>query len=122
MLLADGKKIWGFANDDSHSGVNDIELGWNVVYTADRSVAGVVNALRTGRFYASTGVKITDIKVDGDRITVETENAQRVAAVSTGGKRFAVADAPSLTVTVPSNATYVRFECFGAGEKYAWTQ
>jgi hypothetical protein len=122
LALSKGKKLWAFANDDSHYGTTDIELGWNVVYTHDKSAKGLVEAMRAGRFYASTGVTILDVKVEGMTITVKTKDAQRIAAVIDWGKRIAQVEGPEITVTMPEKAMYIRFECFGAGEKRAWTQ
>jgi hypothetical protein len=120
-LLSEGRRIWGYANDDSHA-VQDVALGWNVVSVKERTVAAVVEALRTGRFYASTGVDITSIVVEQNRIRIETTNAERIIGYSQWGHRFAVSDSNSIEVEVPTNAPYVRFECWGRGEQFAWTQ
>jgi hypothetical protein len=122
ILLTADRRIWGFANDDSHRPETDIGLGWNVAYVTDESVNGVVEALSAGRFYGSTGVEITDIKVTGNRIRIATRNARRVVALQQVGKRIAVADSNEIEVEVPENAKYVRFECWGDGEQFAWTQ
>jgi len=78
MLLADGRRVWGFANDDSHLAADDGELGWNGAYVTEPTPAGVAAALSAGRFYGSTGVEITDIRVDGRRIRIETRDARRI--------------------------------------------
>lgn len=123
MLLSQGRKLWGFANDDSHDPTrNDYILGWNVAWVTQPTSAGVVEALKQGRFYASTGVEITDIEVSGRTIRIRTANAQRIIALQQIGRRFAQADGNTIEVTVPDQATYVRFECWGEGEKMAWTQ
>ncbi len=122
MLLSQGRRLWGFANDDSHRAVGDVGLGWNTVYVQDESVQGVVDALRHGRFYASTGVDISRIHVVGSRIELETSNAGRIVALRDGGARFAQVDNHSIAVEVPPDAIYVRFECWGDGESFAWTQ
>jgi len=121
MLLSMGRRVWGFANDDSH-GPGGLGLGWNVAYVRHRTVAGVVDALQQGRFYASTGVHITDIRVDGNHIRLEAPDAERIVALRQVGKRLAVVDAPVIDIDVPDEAAYVRFECWGRGEKFAWTQ
>jgi hypothetical protein len=120
-LLTEGRRVWGYANDDSHSAV-DVALGWNVVYARERTPSAVVEALRTGRFYASTGVKITAIQTEGNRIHIETTNAERIVAHTKWGHREAVVDAPEITLDVPEHLPYVRFECWGRGEQFAWTQ
>lgn len=122
MLLAQGRRVWGFANDDSHFATGDVGLGWNMVYTRRRTGPAIVEALLNGRFYASTGVVISRIKVTGRRIRIETKNADRIVAVRQVGRRFAQADRRALEVDVPAGATYVRFECWGRGESFAWTQ
>jgi len=122
MLLARGRRVWGFANDDSHKGDQDVEMGWNTVYVRDATVPGVVDAMLRGRFYPSTGVSITGIRVDGDRIGIETADAQRIVAIQQTGRWFSSAAGPAIEIQVPKDASYVRFECFGAGGRMAWTQ
>ena len=60
--------------------------------------------------------------MSGNRIAIETENADRIVALREIGKRIKVADAKSIEVEVPESAKYVRFECWGRGESFAWTQ
>ncbi|MEW6751971.1 MAG: CehA/McbA family metallohydrolase [Candidatus Latescibacterota bacterium] len=122
LLLTAGRRVWGFANDDSHWAQGEVGLGWNAVYVAEPTREAVLEALCTGRFYASTGVEIYNVEVDGDAILVETENAARIVALREGARRFAQVDAPCLEVNVPEGARYVRFECWGSGESFAWTQ
>jgi hypothetical protein len=122
VLLSRGRRLWGFANDDCHRAKGDVGLAWNVAYVKERTAAGVTDALASGRFYASTGVNITGISVSANRIRIETSNADRIVALQQHAKRFATADGKSIEVNVPSDATYVRFECFGRGEQMAWTQ
>jgi hypothetical protein len=122
ILLGAGRRVWGFANDDSHTPDSDVELGWNVAYVTERSPAGVVEALATGRFYCSTGVTISNISVHGQRIRIEAPNARRIVALRNVGKRFAMVDDSVIEVEYPDRAKYVRFECWGEGETFAWTQ
>jgi hypothetical protein len=121
-LLASGRRVWGFAHDDSHLAKEDVGLGWNMVAVRERSVAAVVEALRAGAFYGSTGVEISGIEVKGDRVRVTAPNAQRIVALRDVGRRIAQADGTSLAVRMPPDAKYLRFELYGAGESRAWTQ
>ena len=121
MLLSQGRRLWGFAHDDSHI-PEDIELGWNMVYVHEKTASGVLDALRAGRFYPSTGVTITGIKVMGNRVRIETADAQRIVALQDTARRFAIANASAIEVEVPADAAYVRFECYGSGGRCAWTQ
>jgi hypothetical protein len=122
MLLTQGRRVWGFAHDDSHAATGDVGLGWNVVYVTEETAGGVVEALRMGRFYASTGVEIAEIRVEGNRIAIETENAARIVALKAGAVRLGMVDGRGMEVEVPEGVGYVRFECWGDGEAFAWTQ
>ncbi len=93
-----------------------------MVYASERSLPAIVDAMRQGRFYASTGVTIREITVTGDRIRVATENAERIVALRDAGVRFAQVDDRVIEVEAPADASYVRFECWGRGEQFAWTQ
>ena len=81
-----------------------------------------MDALRHGRFYASTGVVISNIQIEGTTVRIETENAERIVALQEIGKRFAQSDSNTIEVEIPPEAGYVRFECWGKGERFAWTQ
>ncbi len=122
-LLGLGRRVWGFANDDSHRACDD-GLAWNMVQGHHRDAASVVRAMREGRFYASTGVRIESIHVAGSTITVRTANAQRMIVHSDFGHREMEVDNHRLSFTVPDDAPirYVRVECWGPGETMAWTQ
>lgn len=123
LLLSAGRQVWGFANDDSHHvQFNDYALGWNVAYVTDPTPQGVVAALQAGRFYASTGVTISSITLNDRTIRIESPDAQRIVAYHQIGKRFATVDSNVMEVTIPEHASYVRFECWGKGETFAWTQ
>jgi hypothetical protein len=122
MLLAAGRRVWGFANDDHHLAAGDIEMGWNVARVVGDTWRDVVEALRRGRFYASTGVSIERISVDGPTIRLETGNARRICALGALGRRIAQVDAAAIEIDAPETEPYLRFECWGDGESFAWTQ
>lgn len=126
-LLSEGRRVWGFATDDSHRG-SDVERGWTVVQVDERTPGAILDALATGRFYASTGVTIRDVTVDGGDITVSTADADRIRLVSDHGVVQQTADRSVATFRVPDQLvyggghTYVRVECVGRGGDVAWTQ
>jgi hypothetical protein len=124
-LLSKGRRVWGYANDDSHLAEGEVGLGWNMVHVQEASASAITAALAQGRFYASTGVTINHIEFDGTRIRVESENADRIVASTIHQRRFAVVDRSHIEVDLadfPVIEKYVRFECMGRGEQVAWTQ
>ena len=121
ILLSQGRRLWGIASDDYHR-PRDAGQGWLLAYVRERTRDGVLDALRQGRFYASTGVTIDRIEVEGLHVRIETHDAHRIVALCDSGRGFAMVDAHTLDVHVPDDATYIRFECWGIGERFAWTQ
>ncbi len=123
MLLGQGRRVWCFANDDAHH-VGGEGIAWNMVQSESKDAASILNAMRAGRFYASTGVTIDAIQVRDTTIHVATRDAQRIVASVDYGRRVAQIDGPAFEFTVPGDleCTYVRLECYGPGESMAWTQ
>ena len=121
-LLSVGRVVWGFANDDAHRAL-DVGRAWNVAAAADRSVPSILQALRCGRFYASTGVRIDTIACDGSRIRVASRDAQRIRFVGSWGRQLALADGDEAEYAATGEeGPYVRVELLGAGGRMAWTQ
>ncbi len=123
QLLGKGRRVWGYGNDDTHS-PDQMGAAWNVVQSPSRDANAIVDALRTGRFYVSTGVEIDCVRVSGRTIGIRTKNAQSIAAYGDFYARVAVVDGAEIQFTLAedSELSYVRFECHGPGMTGAWTQ
>ena len=113
-LLSEGRRLWGFASDDYHK-PSDAGRAWLMAYVKERSIEGVLAALRGGRFYASTGVDIAAIAVDDRHIRVETRNAQRIAAIGDYGRVLALADGSGQCACAGQPASAVRRAVGAAG-------
>jgi hypothetical protein len=123
QLLSAGRRVWGYADDDNHADV-DRCVAWNMVQAEERGADAIVAALQAGRSYASTGVRIDAIQVNGATVRVETSNTNRFYVVTDSGRLAAILDGPAMEYTVPQDFPwgYVRIECFGPGDRMAWTQ
>ena len=121
-LLSGGRRVWGYAHDDFHHPA-DLARGWNVVQAVERSAEAIVEALRQGRFYASTGVQITGIEVTDRTVSVTTENADRIRFLGSWGREFSTVDGSRASYEAGGGeGGYVRVECYGSGGRMAWTQ
>ena len=95
---------------------------------AENTPASVVDALRSGSFYASTGVEITDVSVADGELRVTTADAQRIQFIGQHGTYRQTTDGPAASFTLPTDGEqakgllYVRAECYGSGGATAWTQ
>jgi len=82
LVLESGKRFWAFATDDCHSPGFDINDAWTMVRAADRSKEAVMEALRHGQTYASSGPRIHDVKIDGDAFEIRCSPAMSVVLMS----------------------------------------
>lgn len=122
-LLSTGRRVFGFAHDDMHIPERDLERGWLMVQSRERNAASVLDAIRTGAFYASTGVTVQAIRVEDGVLRVVTHDAGRIRFIASHGRELAYRDAAEASYAITGEeGGYVRAECFGDGAKMAWTQ
>ena len=138
-LLAAGRMCFALATDDSHHPGFDSDRAWTWV-RADKTVEGVLDALRTGCFYATTGPRILDAATGGGSVEVRCDPCRSVTAVfgvSSGaavhagrlGYRYggeileATADGwiTAARLDLPGTAAYARVEVTDARGGKAWT-
>ncbi len=122
-LLSAGRRIWGFAHDDTHE-EQDRGVAWLMLQSPTRSIAKIVDALHQGSFYASTGVEIQSLHITDTTITLDSPNAQCYYIHTDHGCLLSRSTGDSLTFTLPHNfpGTYIRIQCFGPGDTMAWLQ
>jgi hypothetical protein len=80
--LEAGHALFALATDDSHHPGYDSGFAWTMVRAAERSQAAVLDALRSGHFYGSTGPEIHDVEHDDNTVVVRCSPAQSVTLVS----------------------------------------
>lgn len=85
-----GPPSWGIAVDDTHWHTIDRALGWVMVRAADRSPGAIIDALRTGAFYASSGPEMKDVRVSSDaeglHVEVDTSPVAAIYALGYGSR------------------------------------
>jgi hypothetical protein len=93
--LEAGKAPFALATDDSHHPGFDSGVASTWVRAADRSHEAVLDALRQGTFYGSTGPAIRSVEVSDDEVVVRCSPAASVT-LYTGRRRGARANAGRL--------------------------
>jgi hypothetical protein len=135
-----GRPLQGLATDDSHHPGYDSGFAWTMVRAAERSQEAVLDALRRGSFYGSTGPRIEAVEVDGDAVEVRCSPAQSVTLVSSrhrgaranagrlgypNGSRILARDADGLITAVllekPPLAPFGRVVVSDTQARRAWT-
>jgi hypothetical protein len=81
-LLEAGRLCTAIASDDSHHPGYDSDLAWTWLNVGERSRGGVLEALASGRFSASTGPRIHEVVLDGASVDVRCSPCRTVTLVS----------------------------------------
>jgi hypothetical protein len=108
--LEAGGALFALATDDSHHPGYDSGFAWTMVRAAERSQDAVLEALRTGCFYSSTGPEIHDVEHDANAVTVRCSPAQSVTLVSS---RHRGARANAGRLGYPNGATILERDSAG---------
>lgn len=138
--LERGRTLFALATDDSHHPGFDSGFAWTMVRAAERSREAVLDALREGAFYASTGPEIRHVEMDDAAVTVRCSPAASVTLVSSryrgaranAGRLGYVQDATILErdaaglitlvrLGIPHGTPYGRLEVADAAGNRAWT-
>jgi hypothetical protein len=77
-ILQTGRECHGIASDDSHYPGQDSRLAWTMIRAPERSREAVLEALRRGCFYATTGPEIRDVRIEDDGVEVRCSPARSV--------------------------------------------
>jgi hypothetical protein len=93
--LERGHLVYALATDDSHHPGYDSGFAWTWVRAAERSQDAVLDALRTGAFYGSTGPRIDAVELTDGDVTVRCSPAASVT-LYTGRARGARVNAGRL--------------------------
>ena len=125
LLLRRGHKLFATASDDTHK-KQDAFGGWVCVRAKERSPEAILDALFAGSFYASSGPKILDFGMDGDRVYLNCSPCREIHFVTwppRGGSLFARDDKALTqgTYTLKGGEQYLRAECIDFDGRAAWT-
>lgn len=77
--LEHGRRLQALATDDSHHPGYDSGFAWTWVRAAERTQPAVLEALRAGAFYSSTGPEIRAVELSEDEVVVHSSAAASVS-------------------------------------------
>lgn len=118
--LGAGARLWAAANPDCHSW--DASLadgpfnGYSVVFAPELSPAAILEALKAGRFFASTGLEPETISVDESGLAVAAPGCRTITFYGAGGVRLAEEKGEAAVYRFRGEEGYVRAELEAGGE------
>jgi len=123
QVLQSGRKLWGFASDDTHA-KRDLFGSFLMVKAESLTEGHIMASLRQGCFYSSTGVLIEDLEVGDKNIHVRFSaastadfigNRNKGARVSGEGREIKEAD-----YSIKGNEQFLRIEVTDKKNRKAW--
>ena len=131
-ILSSGKIMFGTATDDAH---NYIEFGpdkanpggaWIMVHATSLSEKAIMEGLKSGDFYASTGISLKDAHLSPNSLYVKIQETigQSYKTVFIGHSGTVLAEEEGLEAIyhLRGNEGYVRARITSSDGSRAWTQ
>ena len=129
-LLGENPHALAIASDDAHFSRESPmwKGGWVMVNAAERSHAAIMDALRAGNYYSSSGPSIYSITRQDKRVQVETSPVQFIRLVGPAwrghGKAVGMVEGKAITAAsfeIPSTWAYAYIEIEDQQHGRAWT-
>lgn len=132
-VLSSGKVVYGVADDDSHyfKRIGDPAApqpgqGWIYVRAAELTEKAILDGLRNGRFYSSTGVELREYEAHDKQISVTinavTNSKYKTVFIGKDGKILSETAANPAIYQIKGNEGYVRAKVYESNGANAWTQ
>lgn len=82
QLLNHNKKILVTAVDDFHGPYKEVKndkcFGGYIMVNSNKNEKDIINAIKAGKFYATTGPKILDYRIEEGKLKIETTPVKRI--------------------------------------------
>jgi hypothetical protein len=133
MLLTGGKRIYGIAVDDAHHFQGEFSAdrsnpgrGWISVRAPSLDATEIMQQLEAGQFYASTGVRLSDVITREDRLEVHIaprgDFRYTTTFIGSGGRVLAASFENPAVYTLQGREKYVRAKVTDSRGDIAWVQ
>ena len=126
-VLRRGQRVFGVATDDSHWAYPDSGGGWVYLRAAQADRSSILDGLRTGRFYSSTGPEIYDVQLNGRQVSVRCSPVRSILVTGDyyhcpmGAHAWDGKPLTEATFTLDPHQEYLRVEVVDMDHNSAWT-
>jgi len=132
-VLSSGRTLFGVASDDMHELKRPWSRqaagpcrGWVMVRATRLTADAILDALRRGDFYATTGVELTDVQASARAVTVTIRQQgtakYTVQFIGRGGRVLKEATSSPAQYDFAGDEGYVRAKVIDSNGLVAWTQ
>jgi predicted metal-dependent phosphoesterase TrpH len=120
-VLSTGRIIYGVASDDSHKESNQGK-GWIMVYASSNNEDTLVNEIRKGNFYSTTGIIIDSIYYSPSSIFIRSSNGETIRFIGKNGSTLKTVIGTEGSYSINGDEIYVRAEISNSTGKRGWIQ
>ena len=121
-LLSCGKRVYGFANDDMHV-FPRAGGAYNMVFAKNRSRSAILESIKKGSFYCTSGVLIDKIDIQDDVITVAANKLPvEFRFIGKDGQVYHQGTGMEKSYKIKGNEGYIRVELIREDGARAWMQ
>jgi len=117
-----GRCVYAVASDDNHYKQANVGRGWIMVKSPALTKKDIVENIRIGNFYASTGVILNDYQASKKLIAIDSENGNSITFIGKNGSVLNSVSDKKATYKIQGNERYVRAKITNTDGKAAWTQ
>jgi hypothetical protein len=128
-LLTAGGKVWGVASDDAHhfqvwgENYSNPGRGWLRVEAESVRMAEVLESLRDGRFYASSGLELAAYEASNTELSLELAGDDAtIELIGQGGAVLDQTIASRARFALTAAGPYVRVRATAPDGRQLWTQ
>ena len=118
----DGRMVYAVASDDNHYSESNVGRGWIMVNAPELTKDEILESIREGNFYASTGVILKDYKVTENNISVNSQNGETIVFIGKNGSVLKTVSDSAATYHITGDEYYVRTKITNTDGQMAWTQ
>jgi predicted metal-dependent phosphoesterase TrpH len=125
LLLTEGRRLTMVATDDAHFSEPDHFGGWVMVKAEANEPEALLDALKAGHFYSTQGPELRDVRIEGNRVIVESSAVSSVVAIGWGTGAKGVHGHSMTRTEVPLDrllgSPWIRVSVIDAAGKRAWS-
>jgi hypothetical protein len=123
LSVPNGRRVFALASDDNHYKEGNVGKGWIMVNAPALTKKDIVESIRKGNFYATTGVILKDLSFTGNSIKVTSSSSSDIITfIGKYGKILKTINGPTGQYTIKADELYVRAKITNSQGKSAWTQ
>ena len=128
-LLASGRQVWGVASDDAHHFQTwgdqwcNPGRGWLQVEADAARLGDVLEALRAGRFYSSSGLELAAYEASPSEMRLELADATAtIELIGPGGTVLDTTVGDHASFSLTAVGAYARVRATASDGRQFWTQ